>query len=816
MISGKRNRKTSLLSLILTVAMLMTTLSVGFAMPVAAEDDEPLVTIDGVIDDNEGYYFLDAKERAYTNKTITYSPGFTFDENYIYFAVKTTTIKGDSTADADVPGFTFYICPNKDRNEFAFTGNNEDKAKNSLNTGFFNIETNKQVWNSSSPIQGATEMSAPSNDGYAYEIAIPISKLNFIPADGDMITFDLCIRNITCSNGTCYFSGGYTPSSYDKFAQFEYNLEALQNGADMSIVNYEFLYSNYVISDSLVLPEYVRPTIGADTIVDWKGIDGTIYKPGQTVTLDGDTTFTPVWKYNSEILIFDDAVSDNFKLDKEYYNNITSAEIDTTDSNKGAASYAVNFKPGVDNSIFEFDTKGNLLNVLKLDSKFIEDYSIEFDFKSDIDVDFDFNLNGKSETNQGARLHISLNDYYTNEDLGNWKTIKVPLSSGEYRIWDNGGFVTRELDFGKLIERITFEAHTRDNTEAIPAKFDNIRFVLNSQTVTINGAITKDPITVTKYDTYELPENIHSSTYNGEPITDDTTIIADFAITSAQPNLGESISMIYNAKIANSLLTSTPTMEFVMNGDTTTVDGVAGVVEGDYTNYSFEFKNITPKEIGDNISATLTVGNATATKSNYSIAEYCKNELVDPNNAGNTDLLTLLSDILAYGVAAQAYWGEGTAIDTSSITNYAPSTFTTVPVSDKLIGESSSEVKISALNLWFRDLNKIIYRVEVADANLENVKVEIYDSANQLVGTVNGNSFVKIADNQYKCYTPGISALNFGEVYTAILYENDLEVQAVEYSINSYVSSKHDDGNALAELVKALYNYGASTVAYNG
>ena len=44
-----------------------------------------------------------------------------------------------------------------------------------------------------------------------------------------------------------------------------------------------------------------------------------------------------------------------------------------------------------------------------------------------------------------------------------------------------------------------------------------------------------------------------------------------------------------------------------------------------------------------------------------------------------------------------------------------------------------------------------------------------------------------------------------------------LERQSATYSVNSYVYSKYGDSNtALAELVKATYNYGVSAENYVG
>ncbi len=228
--------KKRIFSLALAMVMLCAMMTIG-ATTVSAASNTP--TIDGVLSAEEGWTFFDAKTFNFPSakedggwdygapyKSVDYSVGYAFDKDYIYFAVKTTTLTYDeaiAVADDGGPCLSFIICPNKDKNEFAIK-DNEDATKNSFNTGFFNVETNAQVWGT--VVEGVTEMSAPTDDGYAYEIAIPVSKFNFVPADGDMITFDLSIKTLKYSSGSHFFSDGYSVSDYSKFGQIEYNLSA--------------------------------------------------------------------------------------------------------------------------------------------------------------------------------------------------------------------------------------------------------------------------------------------------------------------------------------------------------------------------------------------------------------------------------------------------------------------------------------------------------------------------------------------------------------------------------------------------------------
>ena len=62
----------------------------------------------------------------------------------------------------------------------------------------------------------------------------------------------------------------------------------------------------------------------------------------------------------------------------------------------------------------------------------------------------------------------------------------------------------------------------------------------------------------------------------------------------------------------------------------------------------------------------------------------------------------------------------------------------------------------------------------------------------------------------------GINADDFAKTVTASFVKSGAGVgNTVSYSVNAYIQAKQNDSNtALANLVKALYNYGASAAAY--
>ena len=99
-----------------------------------------------------------------------------------------------------------------------------------------------------------------------------------------------------------------------------------------------------------------------------------------------------------------------------------------------------------------------------------------------------------------------------------------------------------------------------------------------------------------------------------------------------------------------------------------------------------------------------------------------------------------------------------------------------------------------------------------ADASLAlkitvNGRVTEYTSADYLTDK-DGNSYV---------YFRGILATEYGDIVTASFYNADGEQvgQTLTYSVASYVyHMQNSDNTALAELLKAIYNYGCSAKKY--
>ncbi len=265
-------------------------------------------------------------------------------------------------------------------------------------------------------------------------------------------------------------------------------------------------------------------------------------------------------------------------------------------------------------------------------------------------------------------------------------------------------------------------------------------------------------------------------------------------ISSASLTLGKDITLNYYAVVAGEY--DTVLMRFTMNDIAVEVNPVL-----DGYLLRFDFENIAPQHMGDNVKAELIVdGVVMAEKDDYSILTYCKNILADNPS---TELATLVADMLEYGASAQLYTKYKTdALVNEGITG--KSEFTAVSSTDKL-KETINAVEgfdIYSAGVYFYYSNNVYVKFNAG----ENFKITIND--------VDATENVQEIDDGYILYSDIISATNFDDVYTFKLYSGETLVQTFSYSIKSFVYSFQNQTSSVAVIAKALYNYGLSAIAY--
>ena len=293
-------------------------------------------------------------------------------------------------------------------------------------------------------------------------------------------------------------------------------------------------------------------------------------------------------------------------------------------------------------------------------------------------------------------------------------------------------------------------------------------------------------------------------------------------ISSAQPTLTESIDLTANMTVATSEV-SAVSVEYALNGDagtTRTFATAAGTLSpnGMNASYAFDFDGIPAHRMTDTLSMTVWYTDADGIlhkgeTREYSVQQYAKNML--KNYSSNAKLVTLLSDMLTYGAAVQAYAhnynADALATDVGEGFTLTPTTNFTAPA--KLTTVLSGTPVDDDFDAAFKSASLVL------DGT---VKIRYGFTANKLEGltvNINGKAYTEFTSGTdvngnilYYVELP-VNANQFDETFTANFNGNTDYV--VNYSVNHYIATKYEKATPkLAALLEALYNYGASASAY--
>ena len=285
-------------------------------------------------------------------------------------------------------------------------------------------------------------------------------------------------------------------------------------------------------------------------------------------------------------------------------------------------------------------------------------------------------------------------------------------------------------------------------------------------------------------------------------------------IETATIRLDEDIDVIYTAKVPEG---AEAVMTFTMNGKSIEVK--------DDGTHTFVFAGVNPQCMGDNISAVLTVslGDDTYTdaENEYSIREYCVDQLAKGDISA--ELRTLLSDVLAYGAAAQTYvrYQTETIVNTGDdIENPSYSTYKDLSEDDSNLwvyfegGPMEEDVSWMGVGLTLK--NSVTMNFRFYAERIEDLTVTV--SVNGRTQNFTASDFTAIAGKEgcYEVSFAGVKATEFDDLVHASCSRNGtIASSTVKYKVNTYICMKQNDSDSdLADLVKALYNYGASAAAY--
>ena len=273
-------------------------------------------------------------------------------------------------------------------------------------------------------------------------------------------------------------------------------------------------------------------------------------------------------------------------------------------------------------------------------------------------------------------------------------------------------------------------------------------------------------------------------------------------ITQATVSIGDDLKLNYYVSMADTLASAE--MLFTVDGDEMRVIG-----EKVGEQYKFTL-SLAPQYMATDVEAELIFnGLIIASKYNYSIKEYAQNQL-NKIEAGEihekaSELKQLLTDMLAYGAAAQEYKNYNVENLANADVDYIGTASEAVPAeSDSVFNIASESLDsygawFTAANVWFGDVNKIIVKINTTD----NVTLKI-------------NHGEEFAVTSTTILTDGIKATGFADTYTFYLFYNGELMQTLTYSVNSYIyktlnsTNDYEGKDKMIALAKALYNYGES------
>lgn len=266
--------------------------------------------------------------------------------------------------------------------------------------------------------------------------------------------------------------------------------------------------------------------------------------------------------------------------------------------------------------------------------------------------------------------------------------------------------------------------------------------------------------------------------------------------------------------------------EFLMDGKV--AQTIEGMPAGTSELAVFPFTQLTPAQMGKDVTVKYYAGEEVLTEATTSVLSYCNDTLNDANESAL--LKTALVDMLNYGAAAQTYVGlaDGeTLVNADLGANAALGT----PANKELTltnrthlhdfpntqQSRSDEVQWLSAGLNLQDAVALRFKIEIAVTDnidsVDDLSVKFY--SNDFVRIV--EEFVPVAgkDNQYYVYLDGLNPAQLRDPIFASIYDKTTVVcNRLTYSVESYAADNASDPEALKAMTKALMVYGDAITAW--
>lgn len=391
----------------------------------------------------------------------------------------------------------------------------------------------------------------------------------------------------------------------------------------------------------------------------------------------------------------------------------------------------------------------------------------------------------------------------------------VTIESGNYTVGGDangqGNSTVYVMSNGKAI--------IKGGTFSSEAAYNGKYYVLNLQNTStgsfqVSGGtfINFDPATgddhlggnfvASGYVSYKSAEDAETVKYTVEYATiqsvqatlgDDITM--KFLLTKGTYSVDVYVSLTMNGKLQTIQLEKPTRKSIKLNGHTV-------------YRYIYQFTGLTPQMIDREFTITAYDKKGILRDSyTYSMLEYCNDVLAQDSVTSETK--QVVAELLNYGAAAQKYVGADSSKLQDAIKQSKIALLTDEPQGE--VSTTGTEQIVAGATVNFSNVNKIVFAITPENyAKLDSYTIKINDIA------VEKSAWVRSGD-YYMWYSDGIKATEFGKPCKLVVTNGSETVQTIEISVNAYCSAVYKMSGvpeALQNLVKATYNYGAAAKAY--
>lgn len=392
---------------------------------------------------------------------------------------------------------------------------------------------------------------------------------------------------------------------------------------------------------------------------------------------------------------------------------------------------------------------------------------------------------------------------------------KVTIESGNYTVGGDANGQGNSTVYVKGNGKAIITGGTFSSEAAYNGKY----YVLNLQN-TSTGSFQVSGGTFINYDPATGDDNLGGTfvasgyvSYKSAEDAETVTYTVEYAtIQSVQATLGDDITMKF--LLTKGTYSVDVYVSLTMNGKLQTIQLKKSTRKSIKLNghnvyrYEYQFTGLTPQMLDREFTITAYDKTGILRDSyTYSMLEYCNDLLAQDSVTSETK--QVVAELLNYGAAAQKYVGADSSKLQDAIKQSNIALLTDEPQGE--VSTTGTEQIVAGATVNFSNVNKIVFAITPENyAKLDSYTITINDIA------VEKSAWV-LSGDYYMWYSDGIKATEFGKPCKLVVTNGSETVQTIEISVNAYCSAVYKMSGvpeALKNLVKATYNYGAAAKAY--